>query len=334
MMTCFGPMSKEVIQALSLYAEIYKSTHMLIASRNQIECSDFGGGYVNNWTTEGYATVVRSYDPDKRLLLCRDHAGPYMHDGEKHMTYRETMDRVKHSIEVDVASGFDLIHIDTSRAPDPYAAAKELFEHTVKLNDKIKFEFGTEENVGVAASVETFRHDIAFAKQFCQPTFVVAQTGSLVKKVQQVGTFDDARVMQMAAIAESEGVLLKEHNADYISRRDVMKRKLAGVGATNVAPQLGVLQTVVTLQNASNIPELRTELNDFRMRVLKGDKWKKWEYGPDMTPQEKIWSSGHYYFMTPEYRALVEGIHTYIGSDVYMDILNEVMFNTFSVYHQ
>jgi len=50
----FGPMSIEFIDAISSYSKSKKLEVMLIASRNQIECKEFGGGYVNNFTTEKF----------------------------------------------------------------------------------------------------------------------------------------------------------------------------------------------------------------------------------------------------------------------------------------
>ena len=49
---------------------------MLIASRRQIDAEDFGGGYVNNWTTETFSNYVKKRSNGK-IILCRDHGGPF-----------------------------------------------------------------------------------------------------------------------------------------------------------------------------------------------------------------------------------------------------------------
>lgn len=53
-----GPMSLEVIDAVIEYARKKTFPIMLIASRNQIECDELGGGYVNNFTTSEFARYI------------------------------------------------------------------------------------------------------------------------------------------------------------------------------------------------------------------------------------------------------------------------------------
>ena len=54
-----GPMSLNVVDSSIELADKYKSPIMLIASRRQIDSDEFGGGYVNNWTTKNFSNYVK-----------------------------------------------------------------------------------------------------------------------------------------------------------------------------------------------------------------------------------------------------------------------------------
>ena len=60
-----GPMSKNCVDATIELADKYKSPLMLIASRRQIDSEQFGGGYVENWTTKEFADYVIEKDVNK-----------------------------------------------------------------------------------------------------------------------------------------------------------------------------------------------------------------------------------------------------------------------------
>ncbi len=55
---------------------------MLIASRRQIDSREMGSGYVNNWTTEEFARYVMNRDKKGRIILSRDHGGPWQNSRE------------------------------------------------------------------------------------------------------------------------------------------------------------------------------------------------------------------------------------------------------------
>ena len=71
-------MSTNVIDSICDYASKNNKKIMLIASRNQIECEDLGGGYVNNFTTQEYSKYVKKRDIKKNVIMCRDHTGPFL----------------------------------------------------------------------------------------------------------------------------------------------------------------------------------------------------------------------------------------------------------------
>ena len=50
-----GPMSKNCVDASIEVANEFEIPLFLIASRRQIDSAEFGGGYVENWTTESFS---------------------------------------------------------------------------------------------------------------------------------------------------------------------------------------------------------------------------------------------------------------------------------------
>lgn len=291
----FGPMSDIVVDTLLSYAQMYQKPLMIIASRNQV---DSNGGYV--MSTNELATRL-NFKYSEYIMLCRDHCGPYFLDNEKTMSQTAALEATKKTIATDIESGFGLIHIDTSRCEDPYSAAAELFEFSLKLQPNIQFEFGTEENIGVAAGVEKYKKDVQFAKQFPNVQFIVGQTGSLTMEDRQVGTFELDTVKKLVEYAEQNNVKFKEHNADYLTADQIVLRKTAGVHACNIAPQLGVIQTRTILKLAEYYG---VNSADFKERTLYSGKWAKWMLGNDN--ETRIAVAGHYCYRTNEYLRLEE----------------------------
>ena len=72
-----GPMSQNCVDVTIDLANNYECPFFLIASRRQIDSEQFGGGYVNNWTTEKFAKYVLEKSKKGNIYLCRDHGGPW-----------------------------------------------------------------------------------------------------------------------------------------------------------------------------------------------------------------------------------------------------------------
>lgn len=292
----FGPMSPEAIKAICTYTHDTKRPLMIIASRNQVDAES---GYV--MTTPALRELLNT-QPTDYVWVCRDHCGPYFLDSEKDLDLKKAIEATKKTIAYDIEQGFDLIHIDTSRVEDTYGVAEQLFKFAHKLNPKVKFEFGTEENIGVAAGAIKYKDDVAFAKHMPNLEFVVAQTGSLCHEDHQAGTFEIDTVRELVQVANDNGVKLKEHNADYLTADQVKLRKEAGVHAMNIAPQLGVVQT--KLLKELSIARGGQELWDaFAKKVLASNRWKKWTDSDQ--DEQKIIVAGHYCFNSPEYQAIL-----------------------------
>lgn len=316
----FGPMSREAIKAICTYSHDTKRPLMIISSRNQIDAES---GYV--MTTPELRTLLDT-QPTDYVWMCRDHCGPYFLDSEKGLTLKKAVEATKKTIAYDIEQGYDLIHIDTSRVDDTYKIAEELFEFCVSLNPNIRFEFGTEENVGVAAGAIKYKEDVAFAKNMPNLEFVVAQTGSLCFEDTQAGTFEMDTVRELVSVANDNGVKLKEHNADYLTPEQVKLRKAAGVHAMNIAPQLGVVQTKLLKELClSRVGE--KEWNAFAKVVLESNRWKKWTASE--SDEQKVIVAGHYCFGTPEYQAILSGLTQHADWD---NEIQQALYQIFDTY--
>lgn len=299
-------MSVRTVDILAHYANSNQRPLMFIASRNQV---DSDSGYV--MTTKQLTNQLAKHRSEY-IRLCRDHCGPYFLDNERDLSFSDAIEATKKTIAGDIENGFDLIHIDTSRCEDRgYQVAEQLFKFCLDLNPNIKFEFGTEENVGVAAGVDKFKQDVEFAKQFPNMEFVVAQTGSLTKEDRQVGTFDFDTVKELVLYAETAGVRLKEHNADYLTDEQIALRKSAGVHACNIAPQLGVIQTK-TILNLAQLNDI--DANEFKISIIVSKKWEKWML--DGNNQTKLNVAGHYLFNTDAYKELEHRLQRVCNMDL------------------
>lgn len=321
-----GPMSVNCVDAAIELANDHEVPLLLIASRRQIDSEEFGGGYVNNWTTQEFAQYVIDRDKKGKILLARDHGGPWQSPKEKEagLGLRRAMDSAKSSYRADIEAGFQVIHIDPSvdihGKPDVDEVLDRVFDlyeycwtQAQQNRQEIIFEIGTEEQSGSTNSQEELDYTLNAVKQFCaknrlpQPTFVVIQCGTRVMEARNVGSFDspirvadeipaEIQLPKMVEICNRHGIFMKEHNTDYLSDEALQWHPRLGIHAANVAPEFGVAETRALL----NVLE-SNGLTGFAERFLEiaydSKKWDKWML-PDTkaTDRDRSIIAGHYVF--------------------------------------
>jgi len=311
-----GPMSQEIIEAIFRYSNKTGKQLMLIASRNQI---DVESGYV--FQTRQYTNYIASMKkmyPLSNIVICRDHCGP----GFGGQT-EQGLEGTKRTISCDLENGFDLIHIDLCLAKgmshgDKLQHTLKLMRYAIDINPEVMFEIGTDENVGVAEmDFDRIATDIQMCQRVANPTFYVVQTGSLVYETSNTGSFNTDIVRTMKKTLHRCGTKLKEHNADYLTTKQLNLRK-GVVDAVNIAPQLGVVQTSHVLSQALLYG---LDTHSFMSSVVLGHKWKKWS---DRFENYNLCAliAGHYHFNRVEYQRLVDKLSKHI--DVREDIINEI----------
>ncbi|WP_231039964.1 class II D-tagatose-bisphosphate aldolase non-catalytic subunit [Pectinatus cerevisiiphilus] len=270
-----GPMSINLIKASMILAKEKDFPLMFIASRNQVDADELGGGYVCNWNQERFADaikkVAKEINYDGLYFLCRDHGGPWQRDNERnaHLPEKEAMALGKKSYLIDLISKFNLLHIDPTK--DPYTIGKvinmdvninrtvELIEYAEKERivrglPAISYEVGTEETNGGLTSSENYEKFIKKLiarldeKKLPHPAFIVGNTGTLTRLTKNVGHVDSASCKELSAIAKKYGVGLKEHNGDYLDDAVLLEHPALGVTAMNVAPEFGTVETQAYLK--------------------------------------------------------------------------------------
>ncbi len=317
-----GPMSEVVIRATLELGRDMKFPVILIASRNQIDLAELGGGYVMGWDQRAFSHAVRKIAGevgfDGLLYMCRDHGGPWQRDNEKYdkLPAGEAMRRAKASYLADLEAGFNLLHIDPTK--DPHCSGtvplETVIARTVELMDyteeqaqrlnlsAVSYEIGTEETAGGLISPDAFEKFIAdLFKELDQrglphPAFIVGQTGTLVRMNRNVGSFDAKSARKLCEIARKYGLGFKEHNADYLALDLLEMHPELDITGANVAPEFGLVETTALLdlarkeqQAINRKPGL--EPSNFASLIqnaaLKCGRWKKWLVEEDAHLTEK-----------------------------------------------
>lgn len=308
---------------------------MLIASRRQIDARSLGGGYVEGWSTEQLADYVHRRDPLGMVILCRDHGGPWQGRGESQETLCEAiaMERAKASFLVDIEAGFELLHIDSSRCITGPTCLSESLRLTGELSSychfealkrgkNVEFEIGLEEQVPGTADAHEFEGTTeATLAMFSdrglpRPRFVVAQTGTKVEEMRNVGELnrnplDPATIIKLQALASAArrlGVQIKAHNSDYLSDSRLAILRGAGILTLNVAPEFGVTETKSMLELLA-ITGLKEYHEAFVQRAIESNQWRKWMAQESIASElERALISGHYIFNIPEVRAYKKSV--------------------------
>ena len=313
----FGPMSPEAVEAIIKASSILKKSFMLISTKNQI---DWNGGYVNKWTTEQYVNYVNKIKKrykNSKIFLCRDHCGPGFKNNSVEDVYNTVFD--------DIDNGFNLIHIDFSKVSvDKKIVLEEsikIINSILKKNNEIKIEIGTEENLGeIKKDITGIKKEFFFIKEVVKPEFFVVQTGSLVKEIYQLGYFNKPFVNEVHDFLLENNVKLKEHNSDYLNFKQISGR-CGVVDALNIAPQLGIIQTQVVLNEALLYG---IDIKPFLECSYKSNKWLKWLYTSNRN--DKLLCSilaGHYNFTSDEYKSMVFKINKY--TDIRGTIIEKIL---------
>ena len=326
-----GPMSKNCIDASIELAEQYKTPLMLIASRRQIDSEQFGGGYVENWTTKEFASYVEKKDKNKNIILARDHGGPWQNEVEKNhkMSLKDAMQSAKDSFRADIDAGFHILHIDPSidihSKPNIDQVLERVYElydfcwsHAQKQGKDIIFEIGTEEQTGGNNTQDDLEYTLANMKKFCEknkfpfPSFVVIQAGTRVMETKNIGSFDapirvknelppEIQIPKMISICNKYKIYMKEHNTDYLSYESLKWQPRLGIHAANVAPEFGVSETKAFFEilKVNQQDELLKKFLDISYESM---KWKKWILKDSKANNEdKSIIAGHYIFSSKEF---------------------------------
>jgi len=343
-----GPMSKNCIDATIEVAQLRNIPIQFIPSRRQIESSDAGSGYVNNWSTEIFSRYVKNKDLKKNLFLARDHGGPWQNNFEKDK-FKEYKDALKSSLEsfkVDILSDFDFLHIDTSidvnQNIDSEEAANracELLylceEFAKKENKTLNYEIGTElqgEGVNDIGEVE---NNLKIINSFCdknkkqKPFFYVIQNGAKVLEMENVGIFESNaiedftvefdNIKKINKLCNDFGIFSKAHNSDYLSKKYATLYPELGINGANIAPEFGVIETTTYIEIFDEY-NLKSEKDMFLKIAYDSKKWKKWlKPNSSISDYEKALIAGHYVFSDTQFLELKSKVARNVSHNLDID---------------
>ncbi|SFL75706.1 class II D-tagatose-bisphosphate aldolase non-catalytic subunit [Pelosinus propionicus] len=313
-----GPMSRNLIVASLELAKEKDFPILFIASRNQVDAKELGGGYVCGWDQQGFREAIAGIAQEVGFTglyyLCRDHGGPWQRDNERssHLPEDTAMELAKKSYLEDLIHGFDLLHIDPTK--DPYVVGKSIdmevvLRRTIHLIayvekerkarglPEIGYEVGTEETNGGLTSQESYERFILqltrelSARGLPIPVFIVGQTGTLTKLTKNVGEFSYQSSKLLAYTAKKYGVGLKEHNGDYLDDYIILDHPSLSITAMNVAPEFGYIETRAYLElirlEEKEVENGRLEEKSNLKAVMSRNavnsgRWKKWLIGDDV----------------------------------------------------
>jgi len=335
-----GPVTKNTIIAILQIASEYDFPVFLIASRNQVDKKEFGGGYLCGWDQKGFISGVEeliktsSIFP-KAIYFCRDHGGPWQRDKElnERIPHNYAIEIAKKSFLADLKAGFDLFHIDPTKNPflkeekeplkiiinDTVELIAFIEEQRKKLNlPEVSYEVGTEDIKGGLTQPGYFSKFLTTLKKQLNerklplPDFIVGQTGTLVKFDTNTGFFNPDFAKELAKISYENGCFLKEHNADYLDEESLKMHPILGISAANVAPEFGVTEIKTILRLSYLVQEGEKFRSLLTKKVLSENKWQKWvpehlkcisedTFRKDPGIRNKVVTScGHYYLEDPE----------------------------------
>jgi tagatose-1,6-bisphosphate aldolase non-catalytic subunit AgaZ/GatZ len=304
---------------------------VFIASRNQVESAELGGGYAEGWDQAGLVRFLSEqagrWPGPGRWFVGRDHGGPWQRDDEyrSRLPWPLARDRALRSIHDDIDAGFNYLHIDVAK--DPF------------LGDDIPVDLGVQRIVELMRGAESHRiardlpsidYEVSLEKANGQvtppaefefflesllaelshhglpmPLFAVANTGTWTKLDRNVGVFREDSARHLSTIARRHGLVFKEHNADYLADEDLRSHARCGIGMANVAPEFGHAETAALLGlaglEATDVPPEATsgiagKLTDL---VMRSGRAAKWLHGASADDHLLAKIGGHYFFSDP-----------------------------------
>jgi len=292
---CVGPMTINTIKSIDKFSKQNKKKIFIICSRNQIENKALGGGYVNNFSTENFGKYIRKLK-NSLLILGRDHGGPFTSDKKSNSLKKEIIN-CKKSFISDIKAGFELIHIDTSFAKNhKFKVALNLYNFCLKKSQKFRkkifYELGVNFH-GDKFNKNEFNKIIKNFSKLKNVKFITGTTGSKINNSKQVGKFMKDNSKLMTKKLKSFDMLIKDHNCDFLNKKQINLRKKCGIYSFNIGPELASVENDILY--AFGVKSKNKSFKIFLKQVLKSEKWKKW-CNKSSSNRLKFSSSAHYLY--------------------------------------
>lgn len=269
MILCVGAASRRVVEEAARLR-----VDQVVASRRQV--GETSPGYTG-YTGAALVEAVRDLSAGFTHVI-RDHGGPYQ-NGDKDDDWVRALD-------VDVAAGFDGLHLDVCQLP-PGEQPAELTRLCKRYAGKVYIEVGGERD-----SQDRLNELLKVALTACQPYAAVADLGGRIWADRQYGSLVKSEWARWdTAGYRASGVKVKAHNCDWIGGRESYDLE----GYYNVAPEFGNVEADAWLHVLPH--EAGARVLSFAYGT---GAWKRWFGDGEGTRFERGRAALRYHLNSPE----------------------------------
>ncbi len=267
-----GPTTLEAIKNINKYSYEKNRNIAFVTTRNQIETSTLGKGYVNLLNTITFSKIIRDYK-NSRLSLARDHCGPFING--KHDIKKEISNCIE-TVNEDILNHFSFIHLDMSHIKKnnkKIDILQKIYSESLIKDSKIKLEVGINKHEGISSY-----NEIKFLiKEFnvSQLEYITISNGTYIKECYQKGKYREKNTIKINKFLHNKNILIKDHNSDYLEFNDIYNRLLGGVNSMNIQPQIAYIENSLIFY-LTNKMKLHSELNNCYYKLIKNKNLKKW----------------------------------------------------------
>ena len=226
---------------------------------------------------------------------------------------------------------FDVIHVDVWKKNKDYKSGLldtvKFIQLGYKLNPNVLYEIGTEESIRMTTPEELDQllldlNNMLIPEIIRKIKYLIIQSGTALKGNENIGNFNQNRLIEMINVSKKYNLISKEHNGDYLTDELLSSKFKDGLDAINIAPEFGQIETKVILDYIiNNKPEL---FEDFYKICLDSKRWVKWvsdDFNPDENKESIINISGHYVFSEPRFIELLNNLEY---NNLEVDIKNSI----------
>jgi len=273
-----GPMSQNIIDSIIEYSEENNTKFGFCSTRRQV---DYNSGYVG-YNTENFIQYVKS--KTNKVLICRDHGG---------ISQGTVDDNGIDSMYQDALLNIDIIHIDPWKKYKNYnEGLRETINNILFVHQENKntlFEVGTEEALRRFETEEFYKFLFDLKSELGEIfnthiKYAVIQAGTKLLGIKNIGKFNLQRLKEMIFVCKDYNILSKEHNGDYLSDEEIEIRFDLGLNALNIAPEFGVFETKLLMDNIKDPNDIEKIYNI----CFNGNRWIKWVDGQIDPIKDKI----------------------------------------------
>ncbi|NQT32662.1 MAG: class II D-tagatose-bisphosphate aldolase, non-catalytic subunit, partial [Candidatus Omnitrophica bacterium] len=307
------PMSRSIIKA---YVEVAQEHHFppnLLATPRQVDIETGYTGWNQRTFYEHLLEVTAQAGYKGDIVIERDHGGPYENPAYKDLPLAEAIDEAKKTYRADIERGFSLLHIDLSLVNETNAGKKltpdDIAEYTAELisdcerhclrtgQKPMAYAIGSDDENSLLKEIDDIEQFIIALKRklgnrnlahiWNNVIYLVVDTGTKLGAGGQVGRFDPDKTKAAQEIASRYGLILKQHEADYLQEDQLKELWQSGIRALNLGPELAraEYETLEWLEEQVNEKLKSTDqkpsalMKKIEEKLTMTDLWKKWFNG-------------------------------------------------------